>query len=87
MVEGMKMYLGVCRDYENNPCEPYLIVSDEVPEFNDRQFNHESEIVIHENIFEFLPILKDLEENQLLEIQIVPIMKTTVKTVIERESI
>lgn len=83
----MKIYIGICRDRENNPCEPYLIVSDEVPEFKDRQFNHQSEVVVSEDIIRLIPFLKDLQENQLLVLDIMPLTKITVKTVIERESI
>lgn len=82
-----KIYLAVSRNLTGNPVEPYLMISDELPRYYDKQWNHETETVIPEKIFKVVPSLMELEENQLFEITIKPIKRITLETLIRQETL
>lgn len=82
-----KIYLAISKDSDGIPHEPYLMVTDELPRYYDQQWNHESETVIPENIFKAVPSLMELEEDQLFEVEIKPIKRITIQTLIQEEEI
>jgi len=82
-----KIYLAVGKNLDGIPIEPYLMIADKLPVFQDRQWNHETETVIPEDIFKILPSLMELEENQLFEITIKPIKRITLETLIRQETL
>jgi len=82
-----KIYLAVGKNLDGTPIEPYLMIADKLPVFQDRQWNHETETVIPEDIFKILPSLMELEENQLFEITIKPIKRITLETLIRQETL